>query len=147
MRSVTAEALIASQPNSVLQAFLEQEHLQQWWGVSRSLVEPKAGGSYTLAWEISESGIKYISSGIIEKIEPHECLRVHKMVYLNPGRQILGPMELELKVSKTDESHTRVVLVQSGYQYGGDWDWYYDSVVQAWPYALDLLKKYLENKT
>lgn len=147
MRSVHAEASIASDPNEIIRAFMEQPHLQGWWGVARSLVEPKAGGIYTLAWEISDTGIKYISSGTIEKIVPHECLRIHKMVYLNPGREILGPMELEVQVARTDESHTRVDVVQSGYQYGGDWDWYHDAVVQAWPFALNLLKKYLESES
>lgn len=145
MRSVSAEASIASTPNHILDAFLLQTHLNKWWSVSRSLIEPKPGGIWTLAWEISDAGIKYISSGIIEKIVPHECLRIHKMVYLNPDREILGPMELEVQVSRIDESHTRVVVVQSGYQYGVDWDWYHDAVTQAWPYALNLLKKYLES--
>lgn len=145
MRSVHATTSIASGPGDILQAFLQPTHLQGWWGVSRSLVEPKPGGVWTLAWEISDSGIKYISTGIIEKIVPEEYLRIHKMVYLNPDREILGPMELEVQVSKTDENNTRVSVVQSGYQYGGDWDWYHDAVTQAWPYTLGLLKQYLEN--
>ena len=123
MRSVHAETSIESDPGNIIPAFVEQPHLRGWWGVSRSLVEPKPRGIWTLAWQINDTGIRYISSGTIEKLIPHEYLRIHKMVYLNPDREILGPMELEVQVSRSDESHTRVSVLQSGYQYGGDWDW------------------------
>lgn len=144
MRSVYAETNITADPGLVIQSFLEQPHLQGWWGVARSLVEPKPGGVWALAWEISDTGIRYVSTGIIEQIIPHEYLKINKLTYLNPDREILGPMELEVHVALANETHAKVRVVQSGYQYGSDWDWYYDAVVQAWPMALNLLKKYLE---
>jgi hypothetical protein len=143
MRLVAASIDIEAKPDKILQAFLRQEHLHKWWGVSRSLIEPKAGGLYTLAWEINESGFKYISSGIIAELIPAEYLMIRNFVYLNPEKQILGPMELEIDLLVVDEKTTKVGVVQSGYQYGNDWDWYYDAVVQAWPFALEQLEKYL----
>jgi Activator of Hsp90 ATPase homolog 1-like protein len=143
MRLVAASIDIEAKPDRILQAFLRQEHLHKWWGVSRSLIEPKAGGLYTLAWDISENGIKYISSGIIAELIPAEYLMVRNFIYLNPEKQILGPMELEIDLTVVDETTTKVGVVQSGYQYGVDWNWYYDAVVQAWPMALEMLKNYL----
>jgi uncharacterized protein YndB with AHSA1/START domain len=143
MRSVEALAIIKAKPIDVTNAFLEQNHLQAWWGVSRSLVEAKTGGVWTTAWEITDAGMKYVSSGTIHDYEPGEYLRVDNLVYLNPERQILGPMTLEIFVDELRDG-IKVRIIQSGYQSGEDWDWYYDAVVQAWPYALDLLKKYLE---
>ena len=54
-----------------------------------------------------------------------------------------GPMKLELFAAENDQG-TNLRLKQSGYQHGGDWDWYYEAVKAAWPVALELLKKYLE---
>ena len=144
MRNVRAVTTIASDPGTILQAFLEQQHLQAWWGVARSLVEAKPGGLWVLAWEISDTGIRYVSTGIIEKLIPHEYLKISGMTYLNPEREILGPMALEIKVARADENNSTAEVIQSGYQYGGDWDWYYDAVVNAWPVALKMLKEYLE---
>lgn len=70
---------------------------------------------------------------------------IKNYVYLNPDKQILGPMELEIDLLVTGNNTTKVGVVQSGYQYGSDWDWYYNAVLQAWPVTLESLKKYLEN--
>ena len=142
-RSVESLVHIKADPVRITNAFLIHEDLKNWWGVQRSLVDPKPGGVWTLAWEISNAGIKYVSSGIIHDHEPGEYLRIDQLVYLNPEKQILGPMSLEIFC---DESRVdrKVRLIQSGYQRGDDWDWYYEAVVHAWPHALDLLKNYLE---
>jgi uncharacterized protein YndB with AHSA1/START domain len=144
MRLVAASIEINARPEKILPAFLSQEHLKVWWGVERSLIEPKAGGVYTLAWDISEQGIKFISTGVIEELIPGEYLMIKNFVYLNPERKILGPMELEIDLIETGDNLTKVGVVQSGYKYGDDWDWYYDAVVKAWPQTLELLKNYLE---
>ena len=144
MRLVAASIEINARPEKILPAFLNQEHLKVWWGVERSLIEPKAGGVYTLAWNISEQGIKFISTGVIEELIPGEYLMIKNFVYLNPDKKILGPMELEIDLIETGDNLTKVGVIQSGYKYGGDWDWYYDAVVKAWPQTLELLKNYLE---
>jgi hypothetical protein len=35
-------------------------------------------------------------------------------------------------------------ICQDGYQVGGDWDWYYHAVMDAWPQALKQIKSYIE---
>ena len=102
MRLVAASIDIRSKPESVFQAFLRLEHLKKWWGVERSLIEAKAGGLYTLAWNISENGIRYASSGIISELIPGEYLMIKSFVYLNSEKQILGPMELEIDLTPID---------------------------------------------
>jgi len=144
MRAVESSILINSSPGKVIDAFLDPEDLKGWWGVHRSLVEKKVNGIWTVVWEISEAGIKYISTGLITTYEPRSHLEISNLVYLNPDKQILGPMKLELNAKAIQPSQTNLNLIQSGYQQGGDWDWYYKAVVDAWPFALGLLKKYLE---
>src|SRR5687767_13285007 len=108
MRLVAASIDIRAKPEKILPAFLNQDQLQAWWGVERSLIEPKAGGLYTLAWNISEHGIKYISSGIIAELIPAEYLMIRNFVYLNPDKKILGPMELEIDLIANDDKTTKV---------------------------------------
>jgi len=46
--------------------------------------------------------------------------------------------------AKPKDGSTELYICQDGYQKGGDWDWYYEAVVQAWPKALEIIKDYLE---
>jgi uncharacterized protein YndB with AHSA1/START domain len=144
MRQVESSIEINANSAAVIDAFLEAKHLEGWWGVQRSLVEKKLNGVWTLAWAISDAGIKYTSTGIISAYEPSTHLAISNLVYLNPEKQILGPMHLELFADPVQPDRTQLKLIQSGYQFGEDWDWYYEAVVNAWPYALGLLKGYLE---
>jgi uncharacterized protein YndB with AHSA1/START domain len=144
MRSVQAEIEINASPLRIIQAFLDAEDLRRWWGVARSLVQQKPGGMWVMAWEVTHSGMKYVTSGIIEALHADGYLRVTHLVYLHPEKHILGPMELEITTQAINGESSLIRITQSGYLHGGDWDWYYDSVVQGWPYALGLLKSYLE---
>ncbi len=144
MRAVESFVQIKCEPSRAIAAFLDEKDLQGWWGVQRCLVEKKLNGTWTTAWEISEAGIKYISSGVITAYNPNSHLEISNLVYLNPDREILGPMKLELFAEENDDVGTNLRLIQSGYQQGGDWDWYYEAVKAAWPVALGLLKEYLE---
>lgn len=144
MRSVKAEIEINASPLRIIHAFLDAEDLRRWWGVARSLVQQKPGGMWVLAWDVSTTGMKYVSSGIIETMHADGYLRITHLVYLHPEKHILGPMELEITVQAISPTSSIMRAEQSGYLFGGDWDWYYDSVVKGWPYSLGLLKEYLE---
>ena len=144
MRKVESSIAISCKPEQVIAAFLAQQHLHKWWGVERSLIEKRINGTYALAWEISESGIKYLWTGLISSYDPRCELIVSNLVYCNPNRPMLGPMKLDLKADKLQSNHCKLTLIQSGYQTGEHWDWYYEAVVHAWPAVLGELKKYLE---
>ncbi len=136
--------LISLPPEKVMAAFYQPDLLKGWWGVERSLIELRPGGLYTLIWEVSKNGIGYVSTGIIKEYELNELLVIEDLVYLNPEKAPLGPMKLSIETVPRG-SGTFLTVHQTGYQQGGDWDWYYDAVKDAWPVALTGLKKYLEN--
>ena len=143
MRNVQATIVIDASPGKVLSAFTTPVHLHRWWGVERSLIELKKGGLYSLAWEITSSGMRFVTSGIITEYLPACQLKVSNLVYFNAGRSILGPLEL-LVLTTPEDSCTSLTVIQSGYQTGTDWDWYYNAVRTAWPEVLKQLKTYLE---
>ncbi len=144
MRKVEAAIAIHQQAPTVFDAFTEQSMLKEWWGVERSLIEKKQGGLYSLGWGISNQGFQYVSTGIITVYIPERELMVDNFVYFNPDKPILGPTWLRIKLQK-DNDYTILNLTQGGYQEEGEeWNWFYESVKDAWPKVLKNLKKYLE---
>lgn len=147
MRNVKSNIEIAVAPEKVILAFTDAELLKGWWGVERSLIDPKPGGIYTIAWGISEQGIKYVSSGIIKEYDPAGLLYIENYIYLNPEKNFLGPHELEIKAVAKDNG-CWVYLRQGPYpeNINADWEWFYQAVLGAWPKVLPELKKFLEKK-
>jgi uncharacterized protein YndB with AHSA1/START domain len=142
MRQVDASIIIDVPAKAVIDAFTDPAYLKGWWGVHSSLVQPVPGGLYLLAWKGNE-GFSYVNTGIIKGYEAGIFIDVEKLCYLSVEKQILGPMSLLIECSPHN-SATYVHICQGGYQSGGDWDWFYDAVVENWPIALQNLKNYLE---
>jgi hypothetical protein len=145
MKQVEASVHINVSTRRATDAFLLPADLKGWWGVDRSLIETKQGGLYSLAWQLSDAGAKYISTGIIKEYIPAKELWIDKWAYFSPDRPILGPMQLIIRTHEI-YSGTNLTVIQSGYQEGEHWQWYYEAVYNAWPQVLVQLKAYLENK-
>lgn len=143
MRRVENSIEISRPASVVFDAFVEPALLKKWWGVESCLVEKKQGGLYSLAWETSDKGFHYVSTGIITVFIPGKELMIDHFVYFNPEKEILGPTYISIKLQEQN-GITRLQLVQGGYQSGGDWDWFYNSVKDAWPKVLIDLKEFLE---
>ena len=143
MRKVETAIDIHQPASKVFDAFIEPALLKSWWAVDSCLIEKKQGGLYSLAWEAGSKGFQYVSTGIITVFIPARELLIDNFVYFNPEKQILGPTFLSIRLQE-DNNFTAVRLIQGGYQSGGDWDWFYDSVKEAWPKVLEDLKKFLE---
>ncbi len=146
MRKVEVSITIKTTPALVIGAFTDSDMLRGWWNVERSLIEKKVGGMYALAWNISEKGFGFVSTGTIGDFRPNERLVVDNFVYMNPERALLGPMRLIIEARQLDETKTQVYICQDGYQQGEHWDWYYEAVRQAWPIVSETLKAYLERR-
>lgn len=122
---------------------MDFDMLNGWWGVEKALVEKREGGVYALVWDISESGFRYVATGIIKSYKADAILEIENYTYLNLNMPIMGPMGLIIEAI-VKHNQTELTITQTGYQSGGDWDWYYDAVKQAWPDVLASLKEYLE---
>lgn len=122
---------------------MDFDMLNGWWGVEKALVEKREGGVYALVWDISESGFRYVATGIIKSYKADAILEIENYTYLNLNMPIMGPMGLIIEAI-VKNNQTELTITQTGYQSGGDWDWYYDAVKQAWPDVLASLKEYLE---
>ncbi|WP_258103239.1 SRPBCC domain-containing protein [Marinoscillum sp. MHG1-6] len=142
-KKVEVNIEIDTTPERVIEAFMDAQMLKEWWEVEKCLIQKKVGGIYTLAWNITESGMAFVSTGIIKNYDPAGELTITDFVYLNPDKPFLGPMSLWVKAIPNDSS-SDVYLCQDGYQEGDDWDWYYQAVKEAWPKVMVSFKEYLE---
>ena len=119
MRKVEASITIHQSAIIVFNAFIEPMQLKNWWSAERCLIEAKQGGIYSLAWNISQQGFQYMSTGVMTVYQPPNEILIDHFVYFNPERSILGPTYLLLKMEE-DDSSTQLKLVQGGYQHGND---------------------------
>ena len=134
-RSVDTEVVISANPEKVLQAFLNDDDLKAWWKVSRSLVEPEAGGVWSISWDNwGQEKTQHAWSGVIEEITPNRLV-IGRLVMNEPGMPLLGPMQLEITLQPA-EGGTLLSLSHRGYHYGEHWDTMYDLVVQGWDHVL-----------
>ncbi|MBR9998942.1 MAG: SRPBCC domain-containing protein [Cyclobacteriaceae bacterium] len=143
MKKVEVKVRVKTTPENIISAFTNPDKLRTWWLVERALIDKKPDGLYTLAWNITENGFGYVSTGIIKEYKSGRELVIDHMVYLNPERPFFGPMKLTVRAEKKNET-TMAYICQEGYQEGKDWDWYYSAVKQAWPAVIQRLKEYLE---
>jgi uncharacterized protein YndB with AHSA1/START domain len=145
MKFVDCAIEINTSPEKIIQSFTHEQMLKGWWGVEKTFIDLKPGGIYTLAWFVSENGIKYISTGVIKEYIPGVKLHVGDYMYLSTERPFLGPLNLIVEASPT-ASGAILHLQQGTYPESSDehWDWYYEVVNEAWPKVLETLKKYLE---
>ncbi|MBL7742621.1 MAG: SRPBCC domain-containing protein [Chitinophagaceae bacterium] len=147
MRNIESDIVIAVSPEKAIRAFTDAALLKGWWGVEMSLIELKLGGIYTLAWAITGQGIKYVSTGIIKEYDYAGLLHIEKYIYLNAERSFLGPQELKIKAISSGTG-CKLFLTQGPYPENihADWDWFYETVTDAWPKVLVTLKTFLEEK-
>jgi hypothetical protein len=143
MREVSASVVTCAGPDRALNAFLDPGSLRSWWAVERALVEPREGGVWCLAWDVTPVGLGHVVAAVVDTLAPSRYLLLDHFVYLEPGHRLLGPMTLEVCVDPLNGG-SEVEVCQGGYGYGRDWDWYYWSVQEAWPRALSSLKAFLD---
>jgi len=86
MRQVEAKIDIDTTPELIISAFTNPKMLNDWWGVENQLIELRPGGIYSLVWKISESGIGFVSTGVIHEYIFNKKLIIQNFVYFNPEK-------------------------------------------------------------
>ena len=145
-RSVDTTANISASPAKVLQAFLNDDDLEAWWKVSRSLVEEKVGGVWSITWDDwGPEKTHHAWVGVIDTITPQRLVVGH-LVMIEPDMPLLGPMQLEITV-KPAEGGSAVTVSHRGYRYGDHWESIYDSVVQGWDQVLGDMQEWFREES
>jgi uncharacterized protein YndB with AHSA1/START domain len=134
-RGVETTRIISATPQEVLDAFSDDADLKAWWKVSRSLVERKQGGVWSVTWDDwGEEKSQHAWVGVVEAITTDRLLIGH-LVMMEPDMPLFGPMQLEISVEPA-AGGTSVTVSHRGYQYGDHWDTMYELVVNGWDHVL-----------
>lgn len=64
------------------------------------------------------------------------------MLYLDPERPILGPMQIEIE-AREHGTGSGISVHQTGHGGGENCDWCSQAVVEGWPKALESLPRHL----
>lgn len=134
-RMVETTRVISASPRQVMDAFLNDDDLKAWWKVSRSLVERKKGGIWSITWDDwSEDKTQHAWIGEIDELSPDRLL-ISRLLMIEPDMPLFGPMQLEIKVKAVDGG-TELTVSHRGYRYGDNWDKIYQLVVNGWDHVL-----------
>lgn len=144
-RTVETKVLIAASPERVLRAFVDSDDLEGWWKVTRSLVQQRPGGVWSVVWDdYGEAGTQHAWVGVVDAMSSRH-LRITHLVMIEPGRPLFGPLQLDIVVDSADGG-SLLAVYHRGYRSGEDWDWIHDTVVSGWSHVLgDLQDWLLEN--
>jgi uncharacterized protein YndB with AHSA1/START domain len=143
-RTVETTFFIPASPERVLRSFVDEEDLQGWWKVSRTLVEEHSGGVWSVVWD--DYGVdqtQHTWVGVVEELSPRR-LRVSHLVMIEPGRPLYGPLQLEVTVTPAPGGSSLTVL-HHGYQNGHEWDWIHDTVVRGWRHVLTDMQNWFQD--
>ena len=134
-RTVETTRIISASPGEVLDAFLDNSDLKAWWKVSRSLIERKEGGIWSITWDDwGEEKTQHAWIGEIDELTSNRLV-VSRLVMIEPDMPLLGPLQLEISVESV-EGGTSLTVSHHGYRYGDHWDKIYDLVVNGWDHVL-----------
>ncbi|MGI9263056.1 MAG: SRPBCC family protein [Woeseiaceae bacterium] len=135
-RSVITTRHMPATPDQVMQAFLNSDDLYAWWATTRSLVEPKTGGIWAIAWDDwGEAKTHHSWTGVVSQLSA-DRLVISPMLMTEPDMPLLGPMSLAVLVEVAEGGGTNVTVTHSGYGYGDHWDEMYNLVVNGWDHVL-----------
>jgi uncharacterized protein YndB with AHSA1/START domain len=130
-RTIRKEVFIAAAPERVFRAFLEPEQLQRWFAAQATLDE-RIGGKFNYRWASGE-GV----DGVIVDLVPSRLL----VMDWDEGE---GKGDTRLTVELIpDGDGTRLVLTNSGFGAGEDWDSLYDGVDSGWRDLLQALNTWI----
>ncbi|MDX1403312.1 MAG: SRPBCC domain-containing protein [Woeseiaceae bacterium] len=134
-RTVETTRIIPATPQQVLDAFLDDGGLKAWWKVSRSLVERKQGGIWSITWDDwGEDKTQHAWVGEIDELTSDRIV-IGRLLMIEPDMPLFGPLQLEIRAEPVDGG-TSLTVLHRGYQYGDHWDRIYELVVNGWDHVL-----------
>ena len=139
-RTIQQTYTIARSREKVFKALTDPKDLTYWW-MSKSLSDPRAGGSFEYIWEFNDPSRNGKQAGEYQEVVPNQKLVYPWEAGDNDG---MHNTTVEFTLREAPEG-TLLELTHAGYKSGGDWDQVYEMTAQAWGFFLGNLKAYLEN--
>lgn len=132
LRTHVHEERFGVPPERLFAALHTPSSIRGWWGASRAIVMPEAGGTYALAWG-DEDDPDYITIATIEAFEAPRRLRLVDYRYRakdgGPPFEADFTTEFELE---PDPEGARLRVTQRGFPPGPDGDAFLDACATGW---------------
>ena len=144
-RTVETTVALEAGPERAIRAFLDAEDLAGWWGVTRSLVDARPGGAWSVAWDAyGDAATDHSWFGVLRELGEHRLV-IGPLIQNEPERPLFGPLEIEIVAEAAGEG-SRLTVLHHGYQHGEHWDWLHAAVVSGWRHVLAELQRWLAER-
>lgn len=140
---IRAQVRIRASAERVWAALVEPEQIKQWWDASETVIEPRKGGAWAVAWGGAGQGYRSVASGVIRSLKPPQRLRIEPLVCFSADSKVPGPMRMSFSVAEKG-GLTRVIVRQEPIGDASQWESYAQEAVAAWRQILENLKRLLE---
>jgi uncharacterized protein YndB with AHSA1/START domain len=142
--------VIDASPVRIAGAFFDPSALAVWWQAVRSVTTPRPLGVYAIEWAPGPTRddvfglLGGVFHGTVLEYRPAAgSFFLADCYWLPPESDPIGPMGLEVTCTR-DGGHTRLRVLQTGYEDTARWSRYYRIVGPGWRLSLQVLKRYLE---
>lgn len=132
-RTIEKQIFINAAPECVFEAFTSPAALAGWWSMAEAELGLRPGGRWRFRWTSGDE-----ICGVIVDIDPP-----WRIVMDWDEGENLSTTRLTVEFVAEDAG-TRVLVHDTGYGVGGDWDALYDGVNAGWSRALAGLCAWLE---
>ncbi len=145
-RSHQSSVYLAASPERVFELLHSPRAICSWWGASRAIVLPKAGGTWTAAWGSEEDSPDYITVATICNFEPPQRMLLIDFQYYAKDHEVpyAAQLSTEFLVEAKDEGSVLTVN-QEGFPDDKSGDEFYSACEAGWKTTLASLAAYVDN--
>lgn len=141
------EEVIEASQNEVFALLHTPSAIRAWWGASRAIVHPAAGGTWAAAWGEDEDLPDYITTAIMRVFEPPRRIVFGDYSYFARGGAL--PFDAEFITEFSVAPHPRgavLRVVQDGFPDGAEADVFYEACGQGWIDTFKGIRSYIEQR-
>jgi uncharacterized protein YndB with AHSA1/START domain len=144
-REHTVQIELPAPPESVFDALVRPSAIRSWWGASRVMVVPEAGGVWAAAWGDDEDDPQYVTTARMQVFEPPTRIRfADYSYYARTGKLPFDAvMQTEFTV-RPAPGGSILRVVQSGFPTDSIADDFYAACGRGWRETLESLRTFLE---
>ena len=129
----------------VFKALVTPSAIRRWWGASKAIVLPQAGGTWVASWGENENDPDYISSFKILEFEPPTRMMLGEGKYFSRDGQ--PPFEMDkmttlFVVEERGPGMCALRITQDGFPSEKVADDFYEACVIGWNNTFEGIRKY-----
>jgi uncharacterized protein YndB with AHSA1/START domain len=142
------EEVLDASPADIFALLHTPSAIRGWWGASRAIVNPVAGGTWAAAWGEDEDLPDYITTAVMKVFEPPARIIFGDYSYF--ARSGALPFDVAFITEFSIAPHPDGAIlrvIQDGFPAGSEADDFYAACGQGWHDTFRGIRKYLEQRS